>query len=116
MPKMPSFPACCAARLVVRRPLAAHVPVYVERLERGRYASSTRRRCLNAVASRACSYVQSASIAYQRCTRARLAQLAVLPSRSDNTVSIPNLDFGAQYRAYAFPCQRLAPALASRRP
>ena len=35
----------------------------------------------------------------------------VLLSRSYDTVSIPNLDFGAQYRAYAFPCQRLVAAL-----
>ncbi|QLQ24643.1 MAG: tyrosine-type recombinase/integrase [Dechloromonas sp.] len=31
-------------------PLAAYVSAYLERLERGRYASSTSRRCLNAVA------------------------------------------------------------------
>jgi hypothetical protein len=38
----------------------------------------------------------------------------VLLSRSYDTVSIPNLDFGAQYRAYAFPCQRLVAALVDR--
>jgi len=40
-----------------------------------------------------------------------LTPCLVLLSRSFNTVSIPNLDFGAQYRAYAFPCQRLVAAL-----
>ena len=40
-----------------------------------------------------------------------LTPCIVLLSRSYDTVSIPNLDFGAQYRAYAFPCQRLVAAL-----
>lgn len=31
-------------------PLAEYVPAYVERLQRGRYASSTSQRCLNTVA------------------------------------------------------------------
>lgn len=35
---------------MVDGPLAACVPAYVERLERGRYASSTSQRCLNALA------------------------------------------------------------------
>ena len=40
-----------------------------------------------------------------------LTPCIVLLSRCYDTVSIPNLDFGAQYRAYAFPCQRLVAAL-----
>jgi hypothetical protein len=49
-------------------------------------------------------------------TARKLTQHAVLPSRSPNAVSIPKLDFGAQYRAYAFPCQRLTAILANSRP
>ena len=49
MPKIPSLHAVLQGWLL-DGPLAAYVPAYVERLERGRYASSTSRRCLNAVA------------------------------------------------------------------
>ncbi len=49
MPKIPSLHAVLQGWLL-DGPLAAYVPAYVERLERGRYASSTSRRWLNAVA------------------------------------------------------------------
>ena len=49
MPKISSLHAVLQGWLL-DGPLTAYVPVYVERLERGRYASSTSRRCLNAVA------------------------------------------------------------------
>ncbi len=49
MPKIPSLHAVLQDWLL-DGPLAAYVPAYIERLERGRYASSTSRRCLNAVA------------------------------------------------------------------
>ena len=49
MPKIPSLHAVLQGWLF-DGPLAAYVPAYVERLERGRYASSTSRRWLNAVA------------------------------------------------------------------
>jgi len=41
----------------------------------------------------------------------RLSPWFVLPSHLPNVVGVPNFDFGAQYRAYAFPCQRLVAAL-----
>lgn len=44
----------------------------------------------------------------------RLSPCFVLPSHSPNVVGVPNFDFGAQYRAYAFPCQRLVAALTNR--
>ena len=46
MPKIPSLHAVLQGWLL-DGPLAAYVPAYVERLERGRYASSTSRRWLN---------------------------------------------------------------------
>ena len=49
MPEIPSLHPTVQSWLV-DGPLAAYVPAYVERLERGRYASSTRQRCLNAIA------------------------------------------------------------------
>ena len=49
MPKIPSLHPVLQGWLL-NGPLAAHVPAYLERLERGRYASSTSRRCLNALA------------------------------------------------------------------
>jgi len=39
-----------------------------------------------------------------------------LPSPSHNKVGVLKADFGAQYRACTFPCQRLTDALASIRP
>jgi hypothetical protein len=48
MPKIPSLHPTLQGWLL-DGPLAAYVPAYVERLERGRYASSTSQRCLNAV-------------------------------------------------------------------
>jgi len=42
---------------------------------------------------------------------ARIARLAVLPSPSPNKVGVLNVDFGAQYRACTFPCQRLTDVL-----
>lgn len=49
MPEIPSLHPTLQGWLL-DGPLAAYVPAYVERLERGRYASSTSQRCLNAVA------------------------------------------------------------------
>lgn len=49
MSKIPSLHPVLQGWLL-NGPLAAYVPAYLERLERGRYASSTSRRCLNAVA------------------------------------------------------------------
>ena len=49
MPKIPSLHAVLQSWLLDGQ-LAAYVPAYIERLERGRYASGTSRRCLNAVA------------------------------------------------------------------
>ncbi|HRD98879.1 MAG TPA: site-specific integrase [Rubrivivax sp.] len=48
MPKIPSLHPTLQGWLL-NGPLAAYVPAYRERLERGRYASSTSQRCLNAV-------------------------------------------------------------------
>jgi hypothetical protein len=44
------------------------------------------------------------------------SQQSVLPSRSPNAVGIPDLDFGALYRAYVFPCQRLVATFTSSNP
>ena len=49
MPEIPSLHPTLQGWLL-DGPLAAYVPAYVERLKRGRYASSTSQRCLNAVA------------------------------------------------------------------
>lgn len=49
MPRIPSLHPVLQGWLL-DGPLAAYVPAYLERLQHGRYASSTSRRCLNAVA------------------------------------------------------------------
>ena len=49
MPEIPSLHQKLQ-RWLLDGPLAAYVPAYLERLEHGRYASSTSQRCLNAVA------------------------------------------------------------------
>lgn len=49
MPEIPSLHPTLQGWLI-DGPLGAYVPAYVERLERGRYASSTSQRCLNAIA------------------------------------------------------------------
>ena len=45
-----------------------------------------------------------------------IARHPVRPSPSDNKVGTLEVDFGAQYRAYTAPCQRLAASLATGHP
>ena len=68
MPKIPSLHPVLQGWLL-NGPLAAHVPAYLERLERGRYASSTSRRCLNALAHFA-HWMSSAGCRLPNSTRA----------------------------------------------